>query len=66
MAKLKKSYFETGTSKLWWKIGDSLLAVSTFITGYGILEEMKWLAMAALVVGVIGKFLTNMFKDVAD
>jgi hypothetical protein len=45
------------------KLGDSLLAVSTFIVGYSILEQHKWLAFTALGLGVLGKFLTNFFKN---
>lgn len=45
----------------WRKIGDALLAASTTITTYAIYDQVEWLAYAALITGVIGKFLTNLF-----
>lgn len=51
------------TPKKWRKIGDSCLAISSFITGYGILGDNQWLALSGLLFGVIGKFLTNFFSE---
>lgn len=51
------------TPKKWRKIGDSCLAISSFITGYGILGNQTWLALSGLFFGVIGKFLTNFFAE---
>ncbi len=45
----------------WRKIGDALLASSTTITTFAIYEQVEWLAYVALLTGVIGKFLTNLF-----
>jgi hypothetical protein len=45
----------------WRKIGDTLLAVSTTITTFAIAEDVQWLAYVALFIGVVGKFLTNLF-----
>lgn len=61
--KIRTRYY-LPTPKFWRKIGDSLLAVSTMITTASIYEDYKWLAIGALLVGVIGKFLTNMFSEV--
>ena len=47
----------------WRKLGDSLLGVSTTITGFAIANDTKWLAMSALVLGVAGKFLSNFFTE---
>lgn len=62
MKQLANNYFNP-TPKKWRKIGDALLGVSTTITGYSLYAELKWVAMAALVLGVVGKFLTNFFTD---
>ena len=62
------------TPKKWKKIGDALLATSTMITVGGMmqfenlkeiftLEQIRWLTIAPVILGVIGKFLTNFFKD---
>lgn len=62
------------TPKKWKKIGDALLATSTMITVGGMmqfenlkeiftLEQIRWLTIAPMILGVIGKFLTNFFKD---
>lgn len=45
----------------WRKVGDALLAASTTITTFAIAEQVEWLAYAALITGVVGKFLTNLF-----
>ena len=65
MNKIKhfQKHYYAPTPKRWRKLGDALLGVSTTITGFAIIEEIKWLAIAALVSGVIGKFLTNFFKE---
>ncbi len=60
--KTKKSYWEH-TNKRWKKAGDALLASSATLTAYAVVEEIKWLALTALIVGVVGKFLTNLFSD---
>ena len=62
------------TPKKWKKIGDALLATSTMITVGGMmqfenlkeiftLEQIRWITVAPMILGVIGKFLTNFFKD---
>ena len=58
---IKDKYYAPTPVK-WRKLGDSLLGVSTTITGFAIYEEIKWIAITALVLGVIGKFLTNFFS----
>lgn len=62
LLKMKKNYYSPTPAK-WRKLGDALLGVSTTITGFAIYEEAKWVAIAALLSGVIGKFLTNFFSE---
>lgn len=57
-----KNYFKP-TPKRLRVLGDTLLGVSTFITGLSISENIKWLAYGSLIIGVCGKFLTNFFTD---
>jgi len=59
---VKKHYYSP-TPRKWRKLGDALLGVSTTITGFAIYEEAKWVAITALVLGVVGKFLTNFFGE---
>jgi len=59
---LKKQYFAPTPIK-WRKLGDALLAASTTITTFAIVEEYKWLALSACLIGGLGKFLTNLFSD---
>ena len=59
---LKENY-NAPTPKKWRRLGDSLLSVGTMITGMAIYEDVKWLAIAALIISVAGKFLTNFFKE---
>ncbi len=62
------------TPKKWRLWGDSILAVSGFVTGGGLLAfeqletifskgEVKAIIGTFFVAGVAGKFLTNFFKD---
>jgi hypothetical protein len=62
LTKMKQDYYSP-TPKKWRKLGDALLGVSTTITGFAIYENEKWIALTALVLGVIGKFLTNFFGE---
>jgi hypothetical protein len=47
----------------WRKIGDLLLIISTTITSYSVIEEMKEVALIAAILGCVGKILTNFFTD---
>lgn len=61
--KIKNSYSQP-TSKKMKKLGDALLAVSTTITTYAIIDDWaKWTQISALLLGVVGKFLSNFFED---
>jgi len=60
--KATSSYAKPTPAK-WRKLGDALLAVSTTITTYAIVEEMKWLALTAVLLGAVGKFMTNFFSE---
>lgn len=63
MTKLKNRYFSR-TPEKFRKLGDALLAVSTTITTYAIADDWnKWVQISALLLGVIGKFLTNFFTE---
>lgn len=57
-----KNYFKP-TPKKWRKLGDALLGVSTTITTYAIVEDYKWIALTSVLLGAIGKFLTNFFGE---
>lgn len=57
-----KKYWDSTPVK-YRKLGDALLAVSTTITTYAIVEDMKIFAISALVLGSVGKFLTNFFSE---
>jgi len=51
------------TPKKWRKLGDTLLGVSTLITTFAVYENVHWVAITALITGVVGKFLTNFFTE---
>jgi len=62
------------TPKKWRKIGDALLASSTVASIGGMWQfehlreiftvgQIKWLIISPIILGVIGKFLTNLFTD---
>lgn len=61
--KLKDRYLAP-TPKKMRKLGDALLAVSTTIATYAIAEDMmKSIQISALLLGVVGKFLSNFFTE---
>jgi hypothetical protein len=76
MTKFKKitsSYWKP-TPKKWRRIGDSLLAVASVLAIGGLwqfdnlkdiftLFEIKVMIVSSIVLGVVGKFLTNFFKE---
>ena len=62
------------TPKKWRKIGDTLLAVSSVLAIGGLWQfdnlkdvftsfEIKTMILSSIVFGVVGKFLTNFFKE---
>lgn len=57
-----KHYYKPTPKKV-RKIGDTLLGVSTFICGYAITADIKWVAVTGLVIGVAGKLFTNFFSN---
>lgn len=68
-----KNYYKP-TPKKMRILGDAILATSVFITSGGLLafdtlnqiftaKELKMIIAFAFVLGVIGKFLTNLFKE---
>lgn len=64
MIKKAHKHYSLPTPVVWRKIGDSLLLVSTSVTGYTIFAGgEKWVAIFSLVTGILGKFITNFFKD---
>lgn len=74
--KLMKNYYKP-TPKKWRKIGDAILAVGTAVTAGGLIafdqlkeiytdKELKIIIGIAFALGVIGKFLTNFFKEEED
>jgi len=61
IAKMKENYYSP-TPKKWRQLGDALLAVALM----GIpanLAGHEWIGITLFAVGIIGKFLTNFFKD---
>ena len=62
------------TPKKWRKIGDALLAVASVLAIGGLWQfdnlkdiftpiEIKIMIVTSIVLGVVGKFLTNFFKE---
>lgn len=76
MTKFKKitsSYWKP-TPKKWRRIGDSLLAVASILAIGGLWQfdnlkdiftsfEIKAMIVSSIALGVVGKFLTNFFKE---
>ncbi len=73
MGSLKKDYWAQ-TPKKWRKIGDALLAASTITSLSGMwqfenlkevftIDQIRWLIVSPMILGVVGKFLTNFFTE---
>lgn len=60
-----KGYFEPTPPHL-RKLGDSLLGISQFAAGYSIISDSKELTIVFMVMGMVGKALTNFFVEEAD
>lgn len=61
---LKKSYYKQGTS-IWLKvIGDFLNLVSAGVSVTAIIENKPDLAIVFIIVGALGKAITNAFTEV--
>lgn len=70
---MKLSHYYKPTPKKWRKIGDALLAITTFLTSGGLIafdqfkevytpKEIRIAIFICLILGVVSKFLTNFFK----
>ena len=57
-----KSYYQPTPAKM-RKLGDALLGASQFLTGYSIVMDEKYLAFTCIVIGTLGKFMTNFFVE---
>ena len=59
---MKYNYWSP-TPKKFRKFGDALLASGTAVTSLAIINDHKVIAITALIMMVVGKFLTNFFKE---
>jgi len=72
--KLNKEHYWQSTPKKWRKIGDSILAIGTFLATGGLfqmdslkelytIEQIRLFVSISMVFGVVGKFLSNFCKE---
>ena len=52
------------TPKLYLRVGNSLLAVSTFISGYAFFNSHEILGWIGVGTGALGTLITRMFTEV--
>jgi hypothetical protein len=73
MKRMMRNYWKP-TPKKWRKWGDTFLAVSSVLAIGGLWQfdnlkeiftpsEIKIMIVSSIILGVIGKFLTNFFKE---
>jgi hypothetical protein len=62
MKQLMNNYWAPTPIKM-RKLGDALLGASTTITGFAIANDNHYIAYTALICGVLGKVITNLFTD---
>lgn len=58
--KIKNNYWSE-THPIAKKIGDSLLAAATTGATFAIVNDYKVIGITLMVIGTLGKFLSNMF-----
>ena len=59
-----RSYYKP-TPKFWRYIGDALLGLSGTITTIAILDDWQvWVQITSVLMGTVGKFLTNFFAEI--
>ena len=59
---MKTANYWKPTPVFWRKVGDSLLAAGT-LAGTLAIAENKWVGIGIFIACVIGKFITNFFKE---
>lgn len=59
----KPSNLFRSTPKTWKKLGNTLLSLSVFISGFSLYEGYKWISIASFITGVLGTLLTRFFTD---
>ena len=57
-----KGYWKA-TPLMFRKIGDALLGIFSIVSVSSVITEHKDLAIASLIIGVVGKILTNFFSE---
>ena len=57
-----KSYWAPTPKKV-RKIGDTLLGIFSIMSMSSMIYDVKELAVACLIIGVVGKILTNFFSE---
>lgn len=62
MNKIIANYYKPTPKKL-RQFGDSLLAISAFVTGYGAYSDNDAIILIAFLSGIVGKFLTNFYSE---
>lgn len=61
----KKSYWKS-TPKFMRKLGDSFLGIFSITSVSSMIMDNKELAIISLIIGVVGKVLTNFFTENCD
>jgi len=57
-----KGYWQP-TPLMFRKIGDALLGIFSIVSVSSVITEHKDLAIASLIIGILGKILSNFFSD---
>lgn len=57
------THLSKSTPKFLKRLGNSLLAVSVFISGYAFYNAEPIIGVSGLVCGIVGTLLCNMFSD---
>ena len=56
-------YIKKPTPKLYLRVGNSLVSVSTFISGYAFFNNHQIIGWVGIGTGALGTLITRMFTD---
>lgn len=59
----KLSNWKKPTPLVFKRVGNSLLAASTFVAGYSFYNSHEYIGVIGLLIGIVGTVLTNFFTE---
>jgi hypothetical protein len=55
--------FKSPTPKLWRRIGNILLIISTSVSGFTMYNDQNLIALISMITGILGKIITSLVVE---